>query len=391
MSFAPSAIPVPRRSWRLEVAVASGMALGQLGAIVQPYLVGTLVDGFHRSPAEAGYMLGAQMACYSISLLIIARFVDRLPLAQTAIFGAALSVMSGLFVLWGDSNLMLYLATCTSGIGQGIVFATALAAASYSAQPERLLGIAATIALVVDGAIMAAIPYAQAAWGPISYFIMLSGASLVIGLGLSQMYRGSILESLKVASRVAPVQAALLISMLVLFGVGSGAIYAFVERVAKTAGIQPDIAGVVLMLSLLVGATGSAAAAWLNLKWGRAIPLYLSLLVVGASSLTLTLSNGLTDYVVSICIFQIAYTFSFPYLVGASIYLDATGKLAALTGGIIFLASSVGAAVAGEIASRFSYFALGMFALLTCALACLPVRPIVKARAEPALVPEPSV
>jgi len=362
--------------WRTGIAVASGVALGQLGAILQPYLVGSLVEGFHRSTAQAGYILGAEMACYSIALLLSAYFVDRLSLARAAMTGAALSAASGLFVAFNVSDTTLYLSSCFYGVGQGMTFAAALAAASHATAPERVLGIAVTIALLVDSAILAFVPYAEAAWGPSSFFFVMSAASVVIGLGLTQMDRAHVRQTHERIRQVPQLRTAFLTLMLVMFGVGSGAVYAFVERVARSIGISGETAGLIIMFSLLIGAVGSVAAAWLNLKWGRAIPLYLALLVVGLSSFTLMFSLGPVSYSVSIVAFQIAYTFAFPYMIGASAYLDSTGRLAAYSGGIIFLASAAGAALAGEVASSLSFGALGALAFCLCTLACFAVRPV---------------
>jgi len=64
-------IRAPSRSlggWRTGIAVSSGV-LWANWCNSSPYLVGTLVEGFNHSAAQAGYILGVEMACYSVALL----------------------------------------------------------------------------------------------------------------------------------------------------------------------------------------------------------------------------------------------------------------------------------------------------------------------------------
>jgi MFS family permease len=172
--------------------------------------------------------------------------------------------------------------------------------------------------------------------------------------------------------------------MLILFGLGSGAIYAFAERIGNHIGIKPQTLGVAFMIATTAGAIGSGAAAWIGLRLGRSLPLYVALVSTGLSSLTLALSNSLAEYSLSLLAFQIAYTFSFPYFLGAAASLDSSGRLSTLCSGMIFLPSALGTIFAGFLAQYFTYTLIGVFAFGMCAVAIIFV-PSVIGRRVPAV------
>ena len=164
-----------------------------------------------------------------------------------------------------------------------------------------------------------------------------------------------------------------------LFGVGAGSIYTFAERVGAQLALSQQLIGFIFSFCTVAGAGGSIAAAWVGLRWGRGLPLYVSLIATGCACLALGSAWNSWVYAAGLMAFQVAYTSSIPYQFGTAAGLDPSGRLAAFAGGVHFGAWALGAQIGGLLAQYWSFNAIGFFALLMCLLAALVVRILVRA------------
>lgn len=371
-------------SLRLATAVIIGITLGQMGPITQPFQVGALVDGAGVSTLQAGSLMAAQMASFSIALLIVARLAAMISLTAIGVGGAILSVVA--FAAMGRLEHVgpLYVAAALSGVGQGAIFAAALAAGAKAPNPERLYGTGATVAIIIAGLFMAAVPYAREHISPRGVFTAL--CIIVFGLLIFLFGLGGRTEGQKLTgSGQIPLAGGLaLAAVLVLFGVGSGAAYTFAERIGTSIGMSQERIGLVFMLSTFAGASGSAAAAYIGLKWGRGKPLYATTALTGLACFTLCVAGVPWVFLLGLLTFQIFYTAAFPFQIGAAAAIDRSGRVAAFAGGIHFLAWAIGAQLGGVLAQEISYPAIGAFSLLACLLATLAVPQIIRSLDTPA-------
>lgn len=364
---------VLKKNAGIVLGVCAGITLGQIGPILQPYQVGAFVDGAHKSPSVAGVILACQMISYSACLLGVSRFMNRFSLFIVGMTGATLSAIAFLASAWLTGTASLTLANIVIGVGQGLLFAAASASAAGVVDSERVYGIGATVALVIYGILLAVIPFTQRHLGVMSIFWVAAGTMVLFGPALVGL-RASSNHTEDRGAAFDMARAIALLVMLTLFGLGSGAIYAFAERIGNHIGIEPQTLGLAFMIATAAGALGSGAAAWIGLRLGRSLPLYIALLSTGLSSLALALSTTLAEYSLSLLAFQIAYTFSFPYFLGAAASLDPSGRLSTLCSGMIFLPSALGTIFAGFLAEYFSYTLIGIFAFGMCGVAvtCVP-------------------
>lgn len=368
----------PPTSVRLATAVIIGITLGQMGPITQPFQVGALVDGAGVSTLQAGSLMAAQMGAFSIALLIVARLATLLSLTAIGVGGAIVSIAA--FAAMGRLEALgpLYIAAALSGVGQGAIFAAALAAGAKSPNPERLYGTGATVAIIIAGLFMAAVPYAREHISPRGVFTALCIIVFALMIFLSGLGGRSVAQQASARSSIPVAGGLALAAVLVLFGVGSGAAYTFAERIATSIGMTQERIGLVFMLSTFAGASGSAAAAYIGLRWGRGKPLYATTAATGLACFTLCMAGTPWVFLVGLLAFQIAYTAAFPFQIGAAAAIDPSGRVAAFGGGIHFLAWAIGAQVGGVLAQSVSYPAIGAFSLLMCLLAMLAVPQIVK-------------
>ncbi len=347
------------------LAVSAAMITGHLGPISQPYQIATLIEAGGAGQASAGLFLGVEIAFYAAALMLVARFVTRINLRTLALAGAALSLFAFLFAKVAIGGAGAIPAAALIGIGQGMIFATSIAAASRASEPEKVVGVAGMVALIFFALFMAVTPLVQERWGAAALFVELAlfgiafapALLLLPAAGAPPSPRGGRIDG----------QVIRFVVQLLLYGAASGAVYAFMERMGTAAGATPRINGLILMLGILLGAAGSALAWKIGHGWGRVVPLLLALAGVGLSSLLMASGWGLALFILGVAIYQIFYSFAYPYLLGAAMHLHG-GGLASFAGGFIFLASAAGAPLAGWLVEQASYAALGIAAFAACLL-----------------------
>ncbi|HLY54854.1 MAG TPA: hypothetical protein VKS60_04820 [Stellaceae bacterium] len=372
------------RSWVLILAIAAGTVAAQGGPAAQPYQVGGVMDGAGLTAVDAGYLMAVQMACFSAAVLVASRFVDRTSLPALALSGATLAAGCYLVEFGLRTLLPLYLAAGTSGTGHGLIYAATVAAGSRASDPERVFGAGTALGLIGLGVELAVLPLVGVRLGPMGVFAGLAAMLVLLVPLLPGLGRANAAPLRETAGRVDIVGAAALVAVTALFGIGTGAVYTFTERIATALDIDPAATGLVLTVGMMSGSLGGAAAAWAGNRLGRRLPLQLGLLASGLACLAIGVANGFWGFAAAVVAYGITYIFPFPYFLGAGGALDRSGRLPAFANGMIFIASAVGSGAGGMIAVQWSYRTLGLLALAASILAAGLV-PVVTSRAvEPA-------
>jgi MFS family permease len=373
-------------SARVVAAVCMAVTLGQLGLIAQPFQVGALIDGAHKTSVEAGSLMAVQMCCYAAALLVIAKVADRIGPAFISLSGLVVSVVAFAAMFAVTDSAALYLSSALAGAGQGAVFAGALAAGARTPNPERTYGLAGTMGILVAVAFISGISAVRELLGARGVFPALCVVLAVLAPAMWDLGREA--HSTRRASGPAVDRggAVAVLGMFVLFGVGSGAIYTFAERVGTHLNLSQQRIGVIFTVCTAAGAVGSMASAWAGLRWGRTLPLYVTLLVTGVASLALGAAWNSWIYAAGLMVFQLAYTACAPYQFGAAADLDRSGRLVALVGGVHFMAWAAGSQIGGLLAQYFSLAAIGVFSLVMSVLAAMTVPLLSSAFARRAMV-----
>ena len=154
-------------------------------------------------------------------------------------------------------------------------------------------------------------------------------------------------------------------------------IWAFVERLASTAGFEPVLVGKILSLTLVFAVIGSMAAVVIGDRFGSGKPLaaatVLFLLALGLLSGTTTV----TDYAIGACLLTTAIGLGITYVITIVADLDMDGRYVVLTVPAIGIGVMTAPAVGGMLTATQDYstilmvgggsvvlsLAAGMFAL----------------------------
>jgi MFS family permease len=152
-----------------------------------------------------------------------------------------------------------------------------------------------------------------------------------------------------------------------LLTLGESILYSFVERKGVEIGMSLDVIALILTTTTFCGLLGAAIPAALGLRFGRQVPVFMSLTVISLAGSVALLSDGFTTYSLGLTGFTIGFAVGIPFIFGFSTLLGRTGAVTSALGAMIVGGHTIGPAVAGYIIE------LGGFSLLGTIYACVTV------------------
>ncbi|HVW69888.1 MAG TPA: MFS transporter [Steroidobacteraceae bacterium] len=344
-----------------------GCGLAHVGTSTMPFQVGALVEGGHRRAGEAGLFGLFQVGALALSMIFISRWVDRLPPRTVALSGCSLVVLAnvGLFVAHAFPLQMLF--AIAAGLGYGFVFAATVASAAARAEPDRIYAIANGGALLIVVGVMTTLPSAQARFGTLGVFVALAALPVVCAPFMLGFDAGCRPQNIHLTAWRIPGAAGLLFAWAA-FSAGTGALYAFSERIGSSIHLRPTQIAVVLSSGVFVGVIGTGLAALMGSKVNRPRALVLGLLGSGLACLLLGFATSLTLFAAGVCVYWVFYMFLYSYLLGTAAVLDPTGRVGTLGGGLERLGYACGAGAGGFLSEHASYSSTGLLGFGGCVL-----------------------
>jgi predicted MFS family arabinose efflux permease len=354
----------------LLLAVCVGMGLSHMSTSAMPLQIGALMDGTHRTAAQAGYFGFAQVAALAFSMIMLAAWVDRVPPWQTAVGGCVLIVVANLGLFEVSSFAPQLLFGIASGCGYGAVFSAAIAAAAATAEPDRVYAIGNGGALVVVVSIMSSAPAVDSVSGPLGIFLAIAALALISTLLLRSLTRGARAEQIRLSAWRTPGAPGLLLAWAA-YSAGTGGLYAFSQRIAVHLALSHDVAAWVLSAGVFVGLIGTSATAFLGRRVSRPLVLIVGVAGSALSCLLIGYAWDLAAYATGMFVSWIFAMFTYSYLLGTAALLDPSGRLGTLSGGCDRLGYAAGTAIAGLLVKHFSYSSAGAFGFAACVFGAL--------------------
>lgn len=355
------------RQLALTIAVCGGAALAHIGTSAMPFQIGALMDGTHRSAAQAGAFGFAEVGALALGMILVSAHADRLPTRTLALCGCLMAALAniGLFVV-ASLPMQLVLGTC-AGLGYGTIFAAMITAAAAIEVPDRIYAIGNGGALLLIVAFMAAIPFGTAHFGALGVFCSLALLVAVCSPLLLGLRRAGFPIMTRLSAWRTPGAAGLLFAWMMV-SLGTTALYAFSERIGKSIHLPQDQIAWVLSAGVFVGVAGTVAAAMLAGRIDRRLALSIGMIGSGLSCLILGFATNLFWFATGTFVYWIFYMLLYSYLLGTAAVLDPTGRVGTLGGGLERLGYALGAAAGGFLAEHVSYSSTGVLGFIACAL-----------------------
>lgn len=356
---------------RRELVAACLMSTaGSLVYLISPVLVGSAMDSLALSSDDAGLLIAAYFAGYTLINLSAVAWLHRVNVRHAA-FAAAVVFIAGLLAGTTQAGLAgSALALFVSGSGAGLLYGISIGIIGRSDEADRYFGIALGAQLLFGSLLLFTAPALLAPrWG---YDGILIGTAAYVAVLCAVVAWAPVSLAKQGASDRQPGSSNLplvlggVIAVLVWF-TGYSGVYAFVERIGTGGGLSGTQIGAVLSLTIVTGMTGALTAAWLGDRFGRVLP---HLIGAAGTALTLVLlygEPGLLRFSAAIVCLTLSLNFWLAYMLGAVTAVDVQGRYAVLTTAALGIGATFGPAIAGALVAAGGY--LPMFAFAAAAIA----------------------
>ncbi len=333
-----------------------------------PFFVGGLISELGFTQAQANLISSAEIAGMALSSLLGAAWIGRFNWRHVALF-ALLAVLAGNLLSCFVENFQVLVATrfITGLVGHGTAFALGVAAIGNTSQPDRNFGftIASQVAM---GALTALIvPKTIAIYGiagmcaPAAILAVVAMAFIprLATSGHAQTPDSN--QSKRTGILILPLLGLL---VMIIWQMGVGPFFNNLVPYGISIQLDPSDIGTALFLSTGLSIIGPLTASALANKINRKIPVCIALTI--QLLIILSFQGDITwiGFTIRAILFQTAWNFTGPFLMGMIANLDESGRYSVLIpasqlGGIALGHAVIASLVQGSNLVLVNYFCAG--------------------------------
>ena len=333
-----------------------------------PFFVGGLISELGFTQAQANLISSAEIAGMALSSLLGAAWIGRFNWRHVALF-ALFAVLAGNLLSCFVENFQVLVATrfTTGLVGHGTAFALGVAAIGSTSQPDRNFGF--TIASQVTmGALTALIvPKTIAIYGiagmcaPAAILAVVAMAFIprLATSGHTQIPDSN--QSKRTGILILPLLGLL---VMIIWQMGVGPFFNNLVPYGISIQLDPSDIGTALFLSTGLSIIGPLTASALANKINRKIPVCIALTI--QLLIILSFQGDITwiGFTIRAILFQTAWNFTGPFLMGMIANLDESGRYSVLIpasqlGGIALGHAVIASLVQGSNLVLVNYFCAG--------------------------------
>jgi predicted MFS family arabinose efflux permease len=333
-----------------------------------PFFVGGLISELGFTQAQANLISSAEIAGMALSSLLGAAWIGRFNWRHVALF-ALFAVLAGNLFSFYVENFQVLVATrfITGLVGHGTAFALGVAAIGNTSQPDRNFGftIASQVAM---GALTALIvPKTIAIYGiagmcaPAAILAVVAMAFIprLATSGHAQTPDSN--QSKRTGILILPLLGLL---VMIIWQMGVGPFFNNLVPYGISIQLDPSDIGTALFLSTGLSIIGPLTASALANKINRKIPVCIALTI--QLLIILSFQGDITwiGFTIRAILFQTAWNFTGPFLMGMIANLDESGRYSVLIpasqlGGIALGHAVIASLVQGSNLVLVNYFCAG--------------------------------
>ncbi|HKJ18806.1 MAG TPA: YbfB/YjiJ family MFS transporter [Xanthomonadales bacterium] len=375
------------------LAIVSVTALGVIGSIVfllLPMLIGAFTETLSLRTSQVGLLGSADMMGMFIAAIVATFWIRSCNWRVIAALSCGLLVVCHLASGFTQAYLPLLTVRLLAGFAGGSLMSIALTSLGDSRHPDRFFALFVSAQLTLGGiglwvfpgllaqfglggvfTGLAAVVFCSALMIP---FIPQQGRNPVVTVLKKQGLEDSDQESQGRALQpggMTPGVMALVACFI--FNMGIMMVWAYLERMGNAAGLPGDYIGRTLGLSLLAALVGALLAAGFETRFGRVMPLLVTLGVQAIALVLLATDLSRTSFMLGVMLFAFGWNFPVAYQLAITVTIDVSGRLV-----VLFLSAvKLGYAVAPVIAAQLFWFDMGYAPVLALAAVCFLASTIV--------------
>jgi hypothetical protein len=344
----------------IPIAAWAAIILANVAATpgnVLPVLAGLLADRYAIDEGDLGVLLAVNTCVGLLTAATAPRWIAAVNL-QAAIAAACVVVAVALFGLGHAHDMAtLYVAEAALGGGAVAIASIAMTVIARLPNPARAWGIKVTGDVIFAGGLLWLFPTAR--FGLNGLVAVLAGLTVAAMPLLTRLPRHAVLDRPAPAAAAAavsvPIGAWYALGAMVVFYTSGIGVWAFLERIARQAGLPAETIGDGIALGLFVGIVGSLGAAVYAGRSKALWPQAASGALFVASIAALALRGGLVSFYVAVFVFNAAWNFFMPFVVALVARRDPGGRLSALVPGTVMLGGIMGPPLAGLLIRAAGY------------------------------------
>ena len=343
-------------------AFAAGVALTVVAVamyMVEPLYVGALADHLGWKPAELGLIVTSEAMAVILASLAAPFWICRVNLRSAAIFAIAVTAAGNLASsLLGDLHAFVIARFLIGLLGAGPAYSLGLHVVARNRDPDRGFGLMVAAQVTYGAVGLAALPFVIE-WG--GHIGMLAWIAAVALAGLALVGRlpdrigtssGNATATAKTPITAYPV---LLLAVQIVWYLGLGAIWAFVERIASAMALGPREIGMALAIGMVLSLAGSAQAVWMGDRHGSRWQMPLMLVVHGIVFLSFLLQLTFLEFLLAMAVFNYTWNLALPYLLAAISRAEEGGRWTVLIPACQAIGLMIGPWMAGAMAAGESF------------------------------------
>jgi MFS transporter, DHA1 family, inner membrane transport protein len=367
---------------RKYVSVAAGFTAAQTSVTASPYFLGALISARHFTDSSVGILYASEMLAFAASMLLVAPRINGLSLRAIALLGMVMIVGGQAGSAFVVDVTWLTVLRCAVGFGSGLLSASATAAGSRTAAPERIYAVATTTMTLVFAGLYIALAMAGHFQGPIGMFLLLAGfTALLIPLVILVPDEPVATATPVAGPRTAGSWRLLLpgltaLAAMLAYNYGALAVWPFTEQIGEHIGLSVDRISVLTAIGSAIAALGGVFATVVGVRFGRILPLTVGLLLQGIGSVAVCHAHTELGFLLTYSWYLGMWYFGYAYILSVAAAVDPPGRLAVLTGMGYPLSSALGGLSAGFLVESYSLSSIGWLAVAGCAVALALLVPL---------------
>ena len=354
-----------RENWRLIVAAILFAKAAVATFSISPFLIGGYIDSLGFSARQAGQVLSVEIFSLAISNALAFFWINRVSYRVCAQYLLLLLIALNISCIFASSFHMLLFQRSLIGLVEGALLALGFGLLSNTLKPNRNFGFYFAISLLIGAANVQVLPVFVEKFGASGLFVNLSLYSLTALAGLfwahysarafdvvsvgedsgQKSADGNSGTQLSIAFPMVPLLFLLLANYL--YFVGQGAVWSFLERLGLQFQLDLVVIANALSLSLVAGVLGGATAGWLDLKFGRVLPLMVAIGMAILSTVVLWSEPGWIAFTIAVCLFNYGNNLGHAYILGFAANIDKSARLTVLSGALHTGGQATGPLMAG--------------------------------------------
>ena len=260
-----------------------------------------------------------------------------------------------------------------AGIGCGLIAAIVLAVIGTTRDPDRTFGLYYMFSYASAALLMPAAVWTIVRFHVVGGYILITLLLCVVYVTVYRIpatYPGLHEDGTKHALPPFPLTSGILsLGLSVIFWIGFGGIWAFVERLGVSAGLDHTAIGGVLSLSQVAAFGGAMTASLLHIRLGRSPLLAGSIGLAILAVILVGWASSIGMFTIGVLIFGFIWPLFLAYLGGSMAMLDPAGRIVAMSVASQTVGMAIGPAVAGVLAGLFGYVSIAVLAIGCFALA----------------------